>query len=286
MKALIKPQLQHHISPLQNIANGLSKHGVKYDLFSREKLDSIKSYDFGVVWGLKNALLLKQYGIKNVLIIENAYLNNIQGPNKEWVSCGWNGLNGRADFCNKNSQSDRWNKHFNDGRLLEYSDGKYILIPLQIQHDQSLKYVNKNISYQRICEEIRKFTDLPIIIKDHPTRPGTQRKIISIKNLKYIDPKIPIEKAIKYAKVVVTINSNAGVDSVIAGKPVINMDCGSMVWDIAERDFTRINLPHWPDRTQWCNDIAYAQWHPTELESGEAWEHLKIKINNDKENCI
>ena len=64
------------------------------------------------------------------------------------------------------------------------------------------------------------------------------------------------------------------------------MDCGSMVWDIAERDFTRINLPHWPDRTQWCNDIAYAQWHPTELESGEAWEHLKIKINNDKENCI
>ena len=84
-----------------------------------------------------------------------------------------------------------------------------------------------------------------------------------------------IEKAISKAKVVVTINSNAGVDAALAGKPVIALDQGSMVWDISAHDFKNINSPKLNDRAQWCNDIAYAQWHPSELKSGEAWEHLK-----------
>ena len=89
---------------------------------------------------------------------------------------------------------------------------------------------------------------------------------------------MPIEKAISKAKVVVTINSNAGVDAALAGKPVISLDRGSMVWDISEHDFKNINNPKFNNRTQWCNDIAYAQWHPSELESGEAWNHLKGKV--------
>ena len=116
------------------------------------------------------------------------------------------------------------------------------------------------------------------MIRDHPTRPGTQRKVEGVKNVKYLDTNMPIEKAISKAKVVVTINSNAGVDAALAGKPVISLDQGSMVWDISEHNFENINNPKFNDRTQWCNDIAYAQWHPSELESGEAWNHLKSKI--------
>lgn len=281
MKVLVKPQLSHHINPLQSFVDGLKKHNISVDVFDKHSTSNFDKYDFAVAWGLRNCLNIQELGVKNVVVIENAYLNNIQGPDKEWVSIGWNGLNGRADFCNNNSPEDRWKKHFNDGRLLDYSDGDYIFIPLQIKGDQSLRYVDKKITYQKICEEIRKYTDLPIIIKDHPTRESSQTKVVGINDLRYIDRKIPIEKAIKNAKVVVTINSNAGVDAIIGGKPVINLDHGSMVWDIAEHDFTRINLPYWPDRTQWCNNIAYAQWHPNEIINGEAWEHLKKKFNND-----
>ena len=87
-------------------------------------------------------------------MIENSYLNNVQSKKgKVWLSHGWNGLNGRADFCNENSPNDRWNKHFNDGRLLDYSDGDYILIPLQIKNDMSIQ--GRGFQYQTIVNEIR-----------------------------------------------------------------------------------------------------------------------------------
>jgi hypothetical protein len=214
--------------------------------------------------------------VENVVIIENSYLNNIQSQKgKVWMSYGWNGLNGRADFCNQHSLNDRWNKHFNDGRLLDYSDGDYILIPLQIKNDMSI--AGRGFQYQTIVNEIRKFTNLPIKIKQHPTADDQWEKILG-KNISYINRFMPIKDAIKGAKVVVTINSNAGVDAVLAGKPVVALDKGSMVYDIASHDFSKLLVPNWPDRTQWCNDIAYAQWKPDEVIAGEAWEHLKQKL--------
>jgi hypothetical protein len=279
MRILCKSWLLHHHKAINAFTRGLeSSDKVDIHYYDHSNLP-VGKYDFAICWGVRAMERLKAYTkTENCLVLENAYLNNIQSPEKEWVSLGWNGLNGRADFCNTNSPSDRWKNHFNDGRLLEYSDGEYILIPLQIKGDQSLNYIWNALNYQYICETIRKFTDLPIMIKDHPTFPGSQPEVKGVKNVKYIDTNVPIEKAISKAKVVVTINSNAGVDAVVAGKPVISLDLGSMVWNISAHDFKSINRPKISDRTQWCNDIAYAQWHPTELESGEAWDHLKSKI--------
>src|SRR5210317_1769342 len=141
-----------------------------------------------------------------------------------------------------------------------------------------LKMICPYIMYQKICEEIRNFTDLPIKIKEHPTLLSSWPKVIGVKDVSYLPRMMPIGDAVKNAKVVVAINSNSCVDSLIAGKPVINLDEGSMTWDIAERDFTRINLPPWPDRSQWCNNMAYCNWNPEDLRKGEAWEVLKKKL--------
>jgi hypothetical protein len=276
MRVLVNAVLSHHHKAIDNFLVGFNKE--KHEIHNSNPSSLPNGlYDICICWGVSQMEKLKKFAkIENFVILENSYLNNVQGKGKEWVSAGWNGLNGRADFCNKNSPDDRWKKHFNDGRLKEYTDGDYILIPLQIQGDQSLNYIWSSVlNYQYICETIRKFTDLPIIIRDHPTRPNTQPKIEGVKNVKYDDFKLPIQTAIGGAKCVVTINSNAGVDSVLGGKPVISLDKGSMVWNISDHDFKGINSPKFYDRTQWCNDIAYAQWHPSELKSGEAWEHLK-----------
>lgn len=279
MRVLCKSRLLHRCKAINAFTHGLERCDKADIHYYDDSILPTGKYDFAICWGVKAMERLKATAkTKNFLVLENAYLNNIQASEKEWVSLGWNGLNGRADFCNKNSPSDRWKKHFDDGRLLEYSDGEYVLIPLQIKGDQSLNYIWSELTYQYICETIRKFTDLPIMIRDHPTRPGTQPKVTGIENVKYLDVDTPIEQAISKAKVVVTINSNAGVDAVVAGKPVISLDPGSMVWDISEHTFDNINTPKFNDRTQWCNDIAYAQWHPSELKSGEAWDHIKEKL--------
>jgi len=275
MRVLVNAVLSHHHKAINDFLVGFSKEKHEIHNFNPLSLPN-GSYDICICWGLAQMEKLKRFAeIKNFIIFENSYLNNVQGKAKEWVSVGWNGLNGRADFCNKNSPDDRWKKHFDDGRLKEYTDGDYILIPLQINGDQSLKYLDWGVNYQTICESIRKHTDLPILIRDHPTRPNTQPKIEGVTDVKYADFKLPIQSAISGAKCVVTINSNAGVDAALAGKPVISIDKGSMVWDISDHDCVNVNNPKQYDRTQWCNDIAYAQWHPDELKSGEAWNHLK-----------
>ena len=285
MKFLAKCTLAHHADPVKNFVKGLQKHGHKnIEVYNLEQFKrgyagysteaNKNKYDVGFCWGSRNFRELLKI-CKDVIIIENSYLDNVQSKEKFWMSFGWNGLNGRADFCNQNSPNDRWNKHFNDGRLLDYTDGDYILIPLQIKNDASI--IGRGFSYQEIVDEIRKFTDLPIKIKQHPTASDGWPRIRG-ENVSYVQRFMPIQDAIKGAKVVVTINSNAGVDAVLAGKPVVALDEGSMVYDIAEHDFAKLLVPTWPDRTQWCNNIAYAQWKPDEVASGETWEHLKQKL--------
>ena len=169
MNVLAFGNRKHHINPVRNFGTGLKKHGLKIKYIGRQEVgvkyavpNLVKNYDFVVCWAMRNHNWFKELGFKNVLVMENAPLNNVQEPTKEWTSCGWNGLMGRANFCNKNSPNDRWKKHFNDGRLLDYSDGDYILLPLQIKHDMSI--VGKGYDYQKIVNEIREFTDLPIKI--------------------------------------------------------------------------------------------------------------------------
>ncbi len=275
LKILGYGNLQHARNPVRNFCEGLKRHGITNIHYAKKnelRTINLDEYDVIVHWsvrGMAQELIKKN---RNVLILENAYLNNVQGPTKEWVSAGWNGLNGRADFCNQNMPDDRWKKHFDDGRLLDYSDGDYILVPLQIKSDMSI--AGRGFNYQYIVKEIRKFTDLPIKIKQHPTADDNWSRIVG-KDISYVKRFMPIKDAIKGAKVVVTINSNTGVDAVLAGKPVVALDKGSMVYDIAARDFTNLHVPKFPDRTQWCNNIAYAQWKPNELHAGEAWETLK-----------
>jgi len=278
MKILGYGNLEHARNPVRNFCEGLKRHGITDIRYAkRNELTKINLDDYDVIvhWSVRGMAQKMFKEKRNVVILENAFLNNIQGPTKYWVSAGWNGLNGRADFCNQNMPDDRWKKHFDDGRLLDYSDGDYILIPLQIKTDMSI--AGRGYNYQTIVDRIRVFSDLPIKIKQHPTADDQWPKILG-KDVTYLNRFMPITEAVKGAKVVVTINSNSGVDAVLAGKPVVALDEGSMVYDIAANDFTNLHVPKWPDRTQWCNNIAYAQWKPNEMLKGEAWETLKQKL--------
>ena len=278
MKILGYGNLEHARNPVRNFCEGLKRHGITDIRYAKKnELTKINLDDYDVIvhWSVRGMAQKMLKEKRNVVILENAFLNNIQGPTKYWVSAGWNGLNGRADFCNQNMPDDRWKKHFDAGRLLDYSDGDYILIPLQIKTDMSI--AGRGYNYQAIVDRIRVFSDLPIKIKQHPTADDQWPKILG-KGVTYLNRFMPITEAVKGAKVVVTINSNAGVDAVLAGKPVVALDEGSMVYDIAANDFTNLHVPKWPDRTQWCNNIAYAQWKPDEMHDGEAWEILKQKL--------
>ncbi len=107
------------------------------------------------------------------------------------------------------------------------------------------------------------------VFRQHPGDRGDSIEIPGIKKLNST-----LEQALESAGLVVTFNSNSGVDAVLAGVPTYAQDLGSMVWDVSSRNF----LPQTPDRAIWSQRMSYTQWLPEEIENGDAWEALKTVI--------
>lgn len=276
MKILIwDPQNYKPMEAGISFAEGLKKHNIDFEFSADPNKHNFKNkkVDLLVHWGrtIKRAdevnLKYKDYLKAERAFFEDRYI---------WASYGFNGLNNRADFCNENMPSDRWEKYFNDGRMKEWnSKGDYILLCEQIRGDSSLIHYKPN--YTKIINDIQKHTDLPIYVKKHPKVWAKTEWHYDTKGVKILDKTVPINEVIDKCKVVVSVNSNVGVDATLAGKPTIALDKGSMVWNLAEKNYNRINddIPEPPDRMQWAYNMAYTQWLSEEVKNGETWEHLK-----------
>lgn len=258
---LIDTGSRHHRFWMEKFSMGLAKHGVSHSVVAKQ---NVTECDLLVGWGY-NVLDSVKHKAKNFLMAEASYLSPRTDDSYFPVtaSFGFNGLNGRADFCNKGKDSSRWDTLFNDGRLKEWKkDGEYTLVTGQILADQSLKHLE--VSYDSIIEKIPG----KVIFLPHP-RGGSGNVTKAPVSTEKLDT------LLKKAKAVVTINSNSGVDSILAGVPVLALDRGSMCWDICMKDWNQLENLEYPNRQQWLNEISWCQWFPKETASGDTWDHLK-----------
>lgn len=118
-------------------------------------------------------------------------------------------------------------------------------------------------------DKIKRVTDTPIVYRPKP----------SWKNAKPIDgtvfspPTQPLSEVLENCAGVVTLHSNVAVDALIAGVPVLaEQGVASLlsVWSIERL----LGEQKQDRRQQLMDDVAYCQWTPTEMASGECWEHL------------
>ena len=153
------------------------------------------------------------------------------------------------------------------------TDGEAIL--LCGQHDKSQQWnllpdmatwVNETI------ENIRTYTDRPIVFRPHPRCPvrHLDRKF---KNVSYQIPKQTPgtydDFDIDFANVYCTVSwtSNPGIHSVIEGVPSYTSP-SSLAWDVSIKSLTNLENPPLPDRTQWLNDYGHTEWTVNEIAQG------------------
>lgn len=244
-------------------ADGLVRHGVHVVRCTQREFPP--PADVAVFWSYRHKSVIaaqRQSGGRCVVLERNFF-----GPELSMASAGWDGLNGRADFCNVGSRGDR---HARYGPELQpwRLGGDYVLLMGQVPGDMSHAHADLNAWYAMAIEEIRAVWDGPLYFRPHPK--GSQA------------PDLPVmdgalEDGLAGAAYVVTFNSNSAVDAVIAGVPAVTYDEGSMAWDVTAHTPGQ----HITDRTQWARDLAYCQWTETEFSSGETWEHLKHAIESD-----
>ena len=213
----------------------------------------------------QRGLVIRQQQSKGLdcLILETGYINRGAGPDNHYAF-GWNGLNGRADFRNKGMPADRAEKL--RVKLRSWREtGSYFLLCGQVPWDASVDFTDHvkwlHAMSCKLLEGKRR-----VIFRPHPLA-----KIPPIDGCDYSSR--TIEEDLEDAFCSVSFNSNSGVDSILAGVPAFSYDVGSMIHPVSAHDF-RFDHPLRCDRAQWLYDIAYAQWLPSELRSGEAWEHI------------
>lgn len=262
MKAAIYiSRAPHHEAHAQAMAEGLARHNINTTFFSTAP----EPADFHVFWGWRVAENYRNKGY-NILVMERGYI----GDRFKWTSLGWNGLNGRATWNKPHDDGGRFNRNFSS-LVCDYNSNRngYALIIGQVPGDMSIKRVNMADWYNRAFLAMeRKFGNGNVKFRQHPV--AKQRGFAS--PFPSLDG--DLKDALAGAKIVVTFNSNTGVDALLAGVPTIACDHGSMAWPVANHgiDDTRLEVR---DRRAWLNALAWKQWTLEEIASGFAWDCIK-----------
>ncbi len=117
-----------------------------------------------------------------------------------------------------------------------------------ISHEGMENWIEKTV------EELKRWTDRPILIRDKECKRPLQNDLIS-------------------AHCLVTHGSIAAVESVILGCPVfVHPDSAAAL--VGLTSLSQIETPIYPDRDAWCRSLAYCQWNEIELVDGTLFRML------------
>lgn len=246
-------------------ADGLARHGIKAEI---RRTGMYRRSDLAVFWAHKQIPIINAQRAAGLdyLVMERGYF----GDRFAMTSLGFNGLNGHAEFHNRNMPGDRWAKYGVDLKPWK-QDGEVIVLMGQVPTDASLRGCPNYPQWiVRAAAEAQQKYGMKVYFRAHP-HPAAQN----------FRPQLPpiggtLQSALDRAAAVLIWNSNSGVDAVLNGVPLIVGDRGSMATSMAVQ---RIGDPLVrPDRTQWLRDLAYTQWTDSEISNGDAWNHLRQRF--------
>lgn len=113
---------------------------------------------------------------------------------------------------------------------------------------------------------IQQHTDRPVVIRERA--PRRSDRVLT-------DPLSEVLKNDVHA--LVTFNSNAAVEAVVAGVPVFVTAPTHAAAPVGNRDLSQIDTPFWPSddqRYEWLCHLAYCQYSVRELKNGTAFRMM------------
>ena len=181
--------------------------------------------------------------------------------------------------CNNeiiNRPSDRYEMFKNKSLSQWKKTGEYILIcppSFYIQiFDGQFDWLKKTI------ETVKKFTDRKIIIREK-TVPDQLYSMAKIKKITFNEEysSNTLDHDLENAWCVITYNSMVAIDALIKGIPIFTDSKMSVAYDMAEKDFSKIENPYYPlNRENFLNHLAYSQSTIEEIANGTAYKLLNV----------
>lgn len=206
---------------------------------------------------------------RNVVVLE---VGGIQ-RGTTW-KVGLNGINRDAYFGEVNNNSDRADM-LGLTVLPWRTAGDYILICGQ--HEKSLQWrsmPSMSNWFLQTYEEIRKYTNRPIVFRPHPRcrLEHIERGLTNVyrqEPARLLDTYDDFDMSFDNVWATINYSSNPGIHSILTGIPAF-VGHASLAYDVAnDIDFIHdIESPLVPDRRQWLNDYAWTEYTVEEIAQG------------------
>ena len=214
---------------------------------------------------------------------------------KHYFRCGlWSPMND-GNFLNKNSPGDRWKQieSFLETKSKPWREnGEHILLCTQPIDNWSMSRT-KTDPYKwvdEVVEKLKPHTNRKIKLRPHPNHaikcaqdmakkhPQIEVTSVTKGGGPTADYRFTFLEELQNCWAMVTHNSTAAVDAATYGIPAFLTSDLCLAWDVGNADFSKIETPATPDRTQWLNDLAYANWTIDEVKSGMVWKRFRPHI--------
>jgi hypothetical protein len=189
-----------------------------------------------------------------------------------------------GNYFNDTVDPSRW-KQISADLNLSLKDwritGSHILLACQRDGGWSMDGFNVVDWIVTTVNELRKYTDRPIVVRGHPGDKNASRYLAQ-KGAKWtLSKNEKISQDFKDAWATITYNSSPGVASAIEGIPVFVTDPNpqvSQAHSVANIDLSQIENPKTFDRQQWVEKLCMSHWKFEELSNGSAWMHMRNYI--------
>lgn len=194
---------------------------------------------------------------------------------------GVNGVNGLA----------YWGEGFDDQRfrklnltLHPWRQGSNIIISTQRSDSHQWAGMPSTENWiDNTVNEIKKYSDRPIIIRPHPRQPlklNSNYKLLLPKKLQGTYDEYDFYQQLQNAWCVVNYNSAPGSQAIIHGVPAF-VDSSSLAAPVANLSLAEIEKPLMPERQKWLSDISHTEWTTGELATGEPLARILSKLKTN-----
>lgn len=190
-------------------------------------------------------------------------------------------------YCDSEIDPIRWqkiSKNLGIGLKDYRSNGNHILLCMQRNGGWSMGEIDPQQWALNTIQEIRKYSNRPIVIRLHPGDKETKRIFKAgapLCRIKF-DYGISLSQNenliddLKNCWAAVNHNSSPVVGAAIEGVPVFVTDpANSQCREIANTNISAIENPAMPDRQKWLERLSMFHWNFDELKSGECWAHMR-----------
>jgi len=197
-------------------------------------------------------------------------------PNDIWLRYSLDSVfYDEGNYANRDPDKQRW-REISKSLNIKCEDwklsGDYILLCLQRDNGWQGKGFNQQSWVADTIKHLRLYTDRPIRLRCHPGSIADTSAFVNLPGISVSNCKqTSIMDDLRNAHAGVFYNSSSSVACALAGVPVFVCERSAVTWNIANRDFSKIENPDRLDRQQWLWQLAQAHWSRRHSQNGDIW---------------